>query len=58
MNDERGKEFFSRLAGVFTKNWGLKLLALALAVLIYHTLKPKEAAWPVQEIHDRTLNQY
>ena len=57
MNGEGGG-LFSRLAGLFCRNWGLKLLALALAILIYHTLKPKPAEWPAQEIHDRTHNQY
>lgn len=57
MNGEGGG-LFSRLAGLFCRNWGLKLLALALAILIYHTLKPKPAEWPAQEIHDRTYNQY
>lgn len=28
------------LTSFFTANWGLKLLALLLAVVIYHTLKP------------------
>ena len=58
MSNETGGGFFSKLAGLFARNWGLKLLALALAILIYHTLKPKPAAWPAQEIHDRTINQY
>ena len=54
----RGEAFFKKVAGLFTRNWGLKLLALALALIIYHALKPKQAEWQVQDIHDRTLNQY
>ena len=34
------KKFFSYVAGLFTKNWGLKLLSLILAILIYYALKP------------------
>jgi len=41
--------------GLFTRNWGLKLLALALAIVIYHSLKP--AAGSRQENHDRSLFQ-
>ena len=58
MSNDRDAGFFSKFAGLFTRNWGLKLLALALAILIYHTLKPKPAEWPAQEIHDRTYNQF
>ena len=29
-----------RAAELVTRNWGLKLLSLTLAVVIYHTLKP------------------
>lgn len=28
------------LVGALTRNWGLKLLALALAIVIYHSMKP------------------
>lgn len=31
---------FRAFAAIFTRNWGLKLLALALSILIYYTLKP------------------
>lgn len=58
MSDDGNSGFFSRFAGLFTHNWGLKLLALALAMLIYHTLKPRQTSWSAQEIHDRTFNQY
>ncbi len=30
------------IINLFVRNWGLKLLALALAILIYHTLKPTD----------------
>ena len=40
MNAERQKEgFFSRAASLLTHNWGLKLLALLLAILVYYSLK-------------------
>lgn len=35
-------EVFRFLIGALTRNWGLKILALALAVVIYHTMKPAE----------------
>ena len=39
MNAERQKAgFFSRAASLLTHNWGLKLLALVLAIIVYHTL--------------------
>ena len=31
---------FLAFARLFSRNWGLKLLSLALAILIYYTLKP------------------
>ena len=40
MNAERQKTgFFSRAASLLTHNWGLKLLALVLAIIVYHTRK-------------------
>lgn len=40
MKEERQKAgIFSRAASLLTHNWGLKLLALALAIIVYHTLK-------------------
>jgi hypothetical protein len=30
---------FSKILSLFTKNWGLKLLSLFFAVLIYYSLK-------------------
>ncbi|MBP5791104.1 MAG: hypothetical protein J6W80_02465 [Kiritimatiellae bacterium] len=34
------KKFFAVLTGFFTRNWGLKLLSLILAILVYYALKP------------------
>ena len=34
---------FSRAASVLTFNWGLKLLALLLAILVYYSLKTERA---------------
>jgi len=57
MTDGGKGGFLRRVAGLFTRNWGLKLLSLALAIIIYHVLKPKQSAWNMQDLHDRTLNQ-
>ena len=40
---------------LITKNWGLKILALILAIVIYHSLKPTEQDAPTN--HDRTTLQ-
>jgi len=50
------KNLFSNLVGLFTRNWGLKLLALALAIVIYHALKPAEGTRQKNN-NDRTLFQ-
>ncbi len=34
----RRNGLLGRLAGAFTHNWGLKLLALALALIIYYSI--------------------
>ena len=34
---------FSRVLSVLTYNWGLKLLALLLAILVYYSLKTERA---------------
>jgi len=40
MKEAHQKEgIFSRAASLLTHNWGLKLLALVLAIIVYHTLK-------------------
>ena len=40
MNAERQKAgFFSRALSLLTHNWGLKILALVLAIIAYHALK-------------------
>ncbi len=54
MTKERGKGIFRSLADLMFRNWGLKLLALALAILIYHTLKP--ASGPSANGHDRRFH--
>lgn len=36
---EQNTGVFSRILSLFTKNWGLKLLSLFFAVLIYYSLK-------------------
>lgn len=33
-------EVFRYLVGALTRNWGLKILSLALAIVIYHSMKP------------------
>lgn len=38
---------FSRAASVLTYNWGLKLLALLLAILVYYSLKTERAQVPI-----------
>lgn len=40
MKLEQGKtNAFRSFIGIFTRNWGLKLLSLVLAIVIYHSLK-------------------
>lgn len=34
------------IVGAFTRNWILKLLSLALAILIYNALKPQDDSHP------------
>lgn len=47
-----------RLTGeAFTKNWGIKLLALLLALVIYHTLKPTTGHAP-ENGHDKRIFDY
>lgn len=36
--------FFRRIVALATDNWGLKLLALLLAVVIYYSMKPSDGA--------------
>lgn len=33
---------FRRFISLFTENWGLKVLALVLAFMIYYALKPED----------------
>jgi len=53
------KSVFSGFIGLFTRNWGLKILALALAIVIYHSLKPSatDKTGRAETQHDRTLFQ-
>jgi len=37
------KRILESILGLFSHNWGLKLLALTLAIVIYHALKPTSA---------------
>ena len=37
---EESSGALARFAALFTANWGLKLLALVRAIVIYHTLTP------------------
>ena len=37
--------FFRRLAALIFENWGLKILSLVLALLIYYALKPTDKAF-------------
>lgn len=41
MKHEKTESALRRLGSVFTRNFGLKILSLALAVLIYEVLKPE-----------------
>ena len=50
--------FFKRLFAAVFSNWGLKLLALALAIVVYHTLKNKKENTSSQDSHDRHIFQY
>ncbi len=36
--------FFKKFFSLFTENWGLKILALVLAFMIYYSLKPEDGA--------------
>ena len=38
---------FSRALSLLTYNWGLKLLALLLAILVYYSLKTERAQVPI-----------
>ena len=49
-------EVLRYLGAALTRNWGLKLLALALAIVLYHTMKPAENS-RTHENHDRSLFQ-
>lgn len=45
---------FKAFTHIFTRNWGLKLVSLALAILVYYTLKPNGAGGSASRPEDRT----
>jgi len=47
------KSVLTWLLGLFTYRWGLKILSLALAIIIYHSLKPAEGSR--QNDHDDSI---
>ena len=47
----------SRLGGIITHNWWLKLLSLVLAIVVYHSLKT-DSNTDSTDHHDRHLFQY
>lgn len=38
--EKRSNGLFKQALSLLTHNWGLKILSLVLAVIIYHSLKP------------------
>ncbi len=38
--EKRSVGVFRRLLSLLTHNWGLKILSLVLALIVYHTMKP------------------
>ena len=48
--------FISRAASLLTHNWWLKLLALLLAIIAYHSLKPQGTK--IRNPDDRHLFEY
>jgi hypothetical protein len=51
------RHLFQILTEAFTKNWGLKILALLLALVIYHSLKP-EAGRAYKDNNDKRIFSY
>ena len=47
---------FTRAASLLTHNWWLKLLALLLAIIVYHSLKPEGTK--IRNPNDRKLFEY
>lgn len=41
------KGFWRGVVGLVTDNWGLKILAFILAVVMYYTMKPPDESAPV-----------
>ena len=50
-------EVLRYLKEALTRNWGLKLLALALAIVIYHTMKPADNGHRTDKDNDRNFFQ-
>lgn len=50
-------EVFRYLTEALTRNWGLKLLALALAIVIYHSMKPAGNGSRTHTENDRSFFQ-
>ena len=53
--EKRRGGLFRQVWSVLTRNWGLKLLALVLAIIVYHSLKPDLGF--TQETNDRHIFQ-
>jgi len=52
MKVERQKAgIFSRVASLLTHNWGLKLLALVLAIIVYHSLKTERLSLGAESLN-------
>ncbi len=56
MTQDKNPGFFRIVLNLFTHNLGLKLLSLALAILLYHALKPT-ANHSNRTFHDRQIIQ-
>jgi len=54
--DAKEAGFFRRALGALTNNWGLKLLALLLALIIYHSLRHESGRQRLDD--DRQFFQY
>jgi len=51
------KNILAGLFGLVTRNWGLKILALALAIVIYYSLKPTRGTHRTDIHYDRSIFQ-
>lgn len=57
---KRNRGALQKLAAFFIDNWWLKLLSLALAIIIYQTLKtePKQNERKLNTIYRQNLSQH